>query len=93
MVRKCERCGYEIYPSYVLTQEEYNEILCPNCGRELVVTRISQVLTDIIMVMVASLIILFPLRLIVIAIIECVWLIVSNLILPVFLYEYTEKES
>ena len=45
MTKKCDRCLYDISIAQILEQEKVSEIICPNCGRKLVATDLSKVVT------------------------------------------------
>ena len=93
MSRKCTRCNYDIEASYILQCKSYEEILCPNCGRNLVATTQSKVLTYAVEIKYCLIITLFPIRLINIVFLEGIWIIISYYILPAFLFRYEEEHT
>lgn len=93
MIRQCERCQYDISISYLLKQEDIEEITCPNCGRQLVVTDLSRVLTVIFFIMFFVLFFILPLKFLARMIIEVIWIEFSKHYLPLFLYMYEEKNE
>ncbi len=90
MNRQCERCRYEIDVLDVLKQESCKKIICPNCGRVLVATKISRTLVASIFTMFFLVFLLLPISFVYVVIIEIVWIYISHNILPAFLYEYEE---
>lgn len=93
MNRKCERCQYDISRSYILEQESFSKIKCPNCGRELEVVRASKVLTICYSILTCLCVCLLPLDLFPTLIIEYAWIMFSYFYLPAFLYLYKEKDE
>ena len=93
MTRKCERCLYDISIAQILEQEKVSEIICPNCGRKLVATDLSKVVTLSFFLMVSVIFWIIPLKIISKLCIQIVWAIMSVYYLPVFLYIYKEKEE
>lgn len=93
MERKCERCQYNIDMTYLLKQENLEEILCPNCGRVLVATDVSKMLTISFFIMFFIIFCILPLRTIVKLIILVLWSCFSKDYLPAFLYLYREKNE
>jgi len=93
LVRKCTRCYFDIKTSYILKEESFQEIICPNCGRSLVVTEISRFLTTTIFIMGSLMFILLPIKAANIIIAEALWIALSYFILPAIVYNYEEKEK
>ena len=93
MTRKCERCLYDISIAQILEQEKVSEIICPNCGRKLVATDLSKVVTLSFFLMVSVIFWILPLKIISKLCIQIVWAIISVYYLPVFLYIYKKKEE
>lgn len=90
MNRKCERCQYQIDVLDVLKQKDPQKIICPNCGRTLIATKISKTMVLSVYIMFFLVFILLPVSYIYIIIIEIVWSYIGYSILPAFLYEYEE---
>lgn len=93
MNRKCEICRYGISRSYILAQESFSRIRCPNCGRELEVVRASKVLTICYSFLTSLCFCMLPLGLFSTLIIEFAWIVFSYFYLPAFLYLYKEKDE
>ena len=93
MTKKCERCLYNISIAQVLEQEKVNEIICPNCGRKLVATDLSKVVTLSFFLMLSVIFWILTLKIISKLCIQIVWAIISVYYLPVFLYIYKEKDE
>lgn len=93
MGRKCTRCSYDIETSYLLKQESLQEIICPNCGRALIVTEISRFLAITIFTMGSLILIMLPIKAANIIIIESIWIALSYLFLPAIIYNYEEKDK
>lgn len=92
MGRKCTRCYYDIKNSYILKEETSKEIICPNCGRKLVVTNISRFLAITIFIMGSLIFPILPVKAVNIVIIESVWIALSYFLLPAIIYDYEEKD-
>lgn len=90
MNRQCERCRYRIDVLDVLKQESNKKIICPNCGRGLIATKISMTLVMSVFIMFFLVFLLLPISFVYIAIVEIVWSYISYKILPAILYEYEE---
>lgn len=90
MNRQCERCRYEIDVLDVLKQKSREKIICPNCGRILVATKISKTLVWSVFTMFFLVFLLLPINFFYIVISEIVWIYISKNILPAILYEYEE---
>lgn len=90
MNRHCERCGFQINVMDVLKQKSNDKIICPNCGRTLVPTKISKTLLLSVFIMFFLVFLLLPIRFIYITIVEIMWSLITFYILPAFLYEYEE---
>ena len=93
MGRKCTRCYYDLKTSYLLKQESFHEILCPNCGRTLVVTDISRFLAITIFIMGSLIFTMLPIKAVNIVIIESIWIVLSYFLLPAIIYDYEEKDK
>lgn len=93
LVRKCSRCGYDINIRYLLKEDSFNEIICPNCGRVLIATGISRFFTLSTFIMGFSIGAILPIGIVNIAILEGAWCIFSYYVLPAFFYKYEEKDS
>ena len=92
MWRKCNRCDYEISNNYLLKQKNLDEIICPNCGRTLVVTKISKWLASSFFIMISTIFIILPIKIKFKIFIECFWIIFSYTFLPILVFDYNEKE-
>ena len=90
MNRQCERCRYRIDILDVLKQKSNNKIICPNCGRYLVATRVSRILVLSVFIMFFLVFLLLPISFVYRVIVEFVWSYISYEILPAILYEYEE---
>lgn len=93
MKRRCERCDYEINAKYLIKQDSFDKIICPNCGRTLVAKDISKVLGIIIFVVIFTMFLFFPLNYLEKVIIEVGWLLIYRDILPAFIYSYEEIKN
>jgi len=91
--RKCTRCHYDLKTSYLLKQESFHKILCPNCGRKLVVTDISRFLAITIFIMGSLIFTMLPIKAANIVIIESIWIALSYFLLPAIIYDYEEKDK
>lgn len=90
MNRQCERCRYRIDVLDVLKQESNKKIICPNCGRYLVATKVSRTLVMSVFIMFFLVFLVLPISFVYIVIVEIVWSYISFKILPAILYEYEE---
>lgn len=91
--RKCTRCYYDIETRYLLKEESFQQIVCPNCGRTLIVTEISRFLAITIFIMGSLIFTLLPIKAVNIMIIEGIWIAVSYFLLPAIIYDYEEKDK
>jgi len=91
--RKCTRCYFDIETSYILKEESFKQIVCPNCGRTLVATDISRFLSITISIMGFLLFTILPIKILNIFIIESIWIAVSYFLLPAIIYSYEEKDK
>ena len=93
MKRKCQRCQCDISTSYLLEQESFSKIKCPDCGRELEVIPICRVITISYCFLICIALCILPLTLFITLIIEYAWIVFSYFYLPAFLYLYKEKDE
>lgn len=93
MGRKCTRCYYDLKASYLLKQESFQEIRCPNCGRTLVVTDISRFLAITIFIMGSLIFTMLPIKAVNIVILESIWIALAYFLLPAIIYDYEEKDK
>ena len=93
MCRRCKRCDGEITMSYLLNNKKIDEIICPNCGRVLVATKISKLLTLSFFIMIFTIFMILPLKIFSIILFELAWSIFSYIFLPTMLFDYEEKEK
>lgn len=93
MKRKCTRCYFDIKTSYILKEESFRQIVCPNCGRTLVATDISRFLAITIFIMGSLVFTLLPIKVFNIFIIESIWIALSYFLLPAIIYDYEEKDK
>lgn len=93
MSRRCERCQYDLDISFLLKQEISNRIICPNCGRTLVATEISKVLSISFFVMFFVIFLILPIKILLIIFIESLWVLISKMYLPSILYNYIEEKK
>jgi len=91
--RRCERCDYEIDAKYLLKQDSFNVIICPNCGRTLVAMEVGKVLCAFVFIIVFVLFLIFPLSYLWKVIVECAWMWGYKEILPAFIYRYEEVKD
>ncbi|SFU76245.1 cxxc_20_cxxc protein [Clostridium sp. DSM 8431] len=90
MNRQCERCKFRIDTRDILKKESKDKIICPNCGRTLVATKLSKTLAFSVFIMFFLVFLLLPINFIYITIVEIVWSFITYNILPALLYEYEE---
>lgn len=88
MSRVCEHCNFEITNKYLLRQNDYEKILCSNCGRGLKVTSISKLVYRYTQILMAFMLLLLPINFVGKIAIECLWIGVSIFLLPAFVYNY-----
>lgn len=93
MSRLCERCQYDITVGYILKQESFSEIRCPNCGRLLEVTLLSKVLVLCYYVLGLLGLSVLPIGVVCILVFQYIWTVISYYYLPAFLYFYKEKNE
>lgn len=91
--RKCRRCYFDIKTSYLLKEESFQQIVCPNCGRTLVATSISRFLAITIFSMASLVFPLLPISFLNIFIIESIWIAIYYFLLPAIIYDYEEKDK
>ena len=92
MTRKCERCSYDISITQILEQEKVSEIICPNCGRKLVATDLSKVVTLSFFLMVSVIFWILPLKIISKLCIQIVWAIISVYYLCFYIFIKKKKK-
>ena len=92
MCRRCRRCNSEITMSYLLSNKKIDEIICPNCGRVLIATKISKLLALSFFIVIFSILLILPLKIFSIILIEIAWSIFSYRFLPIMLFDYEERE-
>lgn len=90
MGRVCDRCEGDIKLSYLLKQNSLENIICPNCGRTLKVTRESKIVTLASYFSTLSVFISLPIGLSYKIIISGIWTLLSNYLLEPLLYTYKE---
>lgn len=93
MKRRCERCDYEIDAKYLLKQDSFDKIICPNCGRTLIVKDGYKLFTTLVFIIFFVVFLFLPLGYLGIIIIEAVWSIIYDEVLPAYIYIYEEIKN
>lgn len=93
MGRMCDRCDGDIKTSYLLKQNSLENIVCPNCGRILKVTKTSKVAMWTSYILMLSIFVILPIKLNYKIIIEGIWTLLSYYLLQSFVYTYKEIEE
>ncbi|WP_024615199.1 hypothetical protein [Clostridium sp. Ade.TY] len=87
-MKRCIYCDREIEIKYLLKQKRNDIIKCPYCTKELKVNKISKLFADSTLILISSLLIIFPIGYTIKIIGIILWIILfGNLIRPL-LYSY-----
>ncbi|WP_278689822.1 hypothetical protein [Clostridium baratii] len=87
-MKKCIYCNREISLKYLLKQEKLDKIKCPYCTKEVKASKISKLLFISLLVLVITLMVIFPLKLYLKLLFISIWIVVCEFILKAIIYVY-----
>ena len=87
-MKRCIYCNREISLKYLLRKENLDKIKCPYCTKELKVTKMSKLLFISLLVLVTTLMVIFPLKISPKILLSIIWILVCGYILRPIIYKY-----
>ncbi|MEG1003393.1 hypothetical protein [Clostridium sp.] len=87
-MKRCIYCNREISLKYLLKKENLDKINCPYCTKELKVTKMSKLLFISLLVLVTTLMVIFPLKISPKVLLSIIWILVCGYILRPIIYLY-----